>query len=264
MKEALTVRNVFFRYSKAHVLKEISFSVLSGQFFIVIGPNGSGKTTLMKVLSGIMEPVKGEIEVLGRPVREYRRRELARHVAYVPQMTATDFPFTVRELVLMGRSPYLGILGVEGKHDLEAAEKAMGYTGVDHLADRRLSSLSGGEQQRVFIARAVCQEPDIVLLDEPTASLDLAHQIRVMDLMARLSREKGICVCMVLHDINLASMYADRLLLLSGGETVSMGTPGDVLTRERLAGIYGCDLLLDQSPVGHFPRITLKPGRGPG
>ena len=191
----------------------------------------------------------------------YKQRTLAKTIALVPQIVSEDFPFTVMELVLMGRSPYLNILGLEQPGDFKIAKQAMVFTGVEHLADRKLDQLSGGERQRVFIARAICQEPQIILLDEPTASLDLAHQGRVMDLMERLKNEKGMTIVMVSHDVNLAAMYGDSLLLLKQGQIVGIGDPGEVLTYQTLEQAYGCTLLVDKSPLGEFPRVTLVPQR---
>lgn len=260
MNPAILLQELSFAYGRTAVLQDVSFDVRAGEILIGIGPNGSGKTTLMKVMAGILRARKGRMLLWGRPSVDYKRRELARRIAYVPQMTGGNLPFTVREMVLMGRSPYLGILGVEGLGDLALADQAIHFTGIGHLADRHVDRLSGGERQRVYIARAICQEPRVILLDEPTASLDLAHQIRIMDLMACLAREKGVAVFMVLHDINLAAMYAERVLLLDKGRVVSLGTPSEVLKRDLLERIYGCNLLIDRSPVGEFPRVTLVPG----
>jgi len=162
-------------------------------------------------------------------------------------------------LVLMGRSPYLGILGMEHPEDMERARRAMDFTDVSSLAHRKLDQLSGGERQRVMIARAICQEPRIILLDEPTASLDLAHQVRVMDLMERLRDEKGVTILMVSHDINLAALYGNRLMLLKEGRVLSIGPPAEVLTFQTLESAYGCPLLVDKSPLGDFQRVTLVP-----
>lgn len=258
---AVDVRNLLYRYNGRAALDDLSVSVEPGEFFIVIGPNGSGKTTLMRLLAGVLPAETGEVSVLDRSIRSYRRRELARYMAYVPQLPPEPPPFTVREVVLMGRSPYLGLLGVESEADLAIAEGAMRFTGVDHLADRRLSQISGGEQQRVLIARAVCQEPDILLLDEPTAFLDLAHQIQIMDLLERLKTESKTTVVMVSHDLNLAAMYGDRLLLLKAGRAAGVGSPDDVLNYADLEDAYGCVLMVDRSPLGTFPRVTPVPKR---
>jgi len=198
---------------------------------------------------------------MDRPCRNYTRKGLAKTIALVPQMASMDFPFTVTELVLMGRSPHLGMLGLEKEEDIEIARQAMAFTEVAHLASRKIDELSGGERQRVSIARAICQEPKIILLDEPTASLDLAHQVRVMDLMERLKEEKSVTVVMVSHDVNLAAMYGDDLLLLKDGRIISLGSPNEVLTYRTLEEVYGCTLLVDKSPVGEFPRVTSVPGK---
>jgi iron complex transport system ATP-binding protein len=259
MKTAIHVKNLSHSFGENLVLKNIFFQVPKEDFFIIIGPNGSGKTTLMKVISGILKPQNGRLEILNRSIDRYHRKVLARTIAFVPQMLSVDFPFTVTEMVLMGRSPYLGILGLEGEKDMEIARQAIAFTGMENLAHRKLDQLSGGEQQRVFIARAICQEPDIILLDEPTASLDLAYQVRIMDLMEQLKKEKGITVVMVSHDVNLAAMYADHLLLLRNGQVVCQGLPDEVLTYKTLEEAYGCTLLVDESPIGKFPRVTLVP-----
>jgi len=258
---AIDVNNLSYSYGNFKVLSDITFSVRKGDFFIVIGPNGSGKTTLMKVVAGILKPQNGRLEILGQPIDQYTRKALARTIAFVPQTLPVDFPFSVTEVVLMGRSPYLGMLGLEQERDLEIARQAIAFTGVEHLAHRKLDQLSGGEQQRVFIARAICQEPEVILLDEPTASLDLAHQVRLLDLMEKLKREKGVTVVMISHDVNLAAMYADSLLLLNKGQIVSRGNPDQVLTFQTLEEVYGCTLLVDESPLGKFPRVTPVPGK---
>ncbi len=257
--DAIVANHLSYGYGNQAVLADIAFAVQRGEFFIIIGPNGSGKTTLLKLMSGILKSRQGGLDILGKPIRDYNRKALAKCLAFVPQTIPTEFPFTVLEVVLMGRSPHLGILGLEGQNDLEIAKQAMAFTGVAHLSHRRLDELSGGERQRVFIAKAVCQEPQLILLDEPTASLDLAHQTRTMDMMEQLKEEKGITVVMVSHDVNLGAMYGDTLLLLKGGEIVSLGKPEEVLTFQTLEEAYGCTLLVDKSPLGNFPRVTPVP-----
>ncbi|MFC1859384.1 ABC transporter ATP-binding protein [Thermodesulfobacteriota bacterium] len=259
MHKAIRTNGLTYAYGNREVLKRLSFSVPKGEFFIIIGPNGSGKTTLMKVVSGIEKSQKGDLEILDKPIKHYTRRDLARTVALVPQLVLEDIPFTVTEVVMMGRSPHQGVLGLEEKNDVEIARQAMVFTEIEHLGNRKLDQLSGGERQRVFIARAICQEPRIILLDEPTAALDLAHQVRVMDLMEKLKEEKGITVVMVSHDVNLAAMYGDRLLLLKDGQIVSQGNPAEVLKFDTLEEAYGCVLVVDESPLGKFPRVTCVP-----
>ena len=261
MEIAVEVKKLTHRYENNPVLENISFSVPKGGFFVIIGPNGSGKTTLMKLIAGIQKPSKGEIKILGKPLARFTRKSLAQTIALVAQMASVEFPFTVEEVVLMGRSPHKGLLGLDSRSDLEIARQCMAFTEVEHLAQRKLDQLSGGEQQRVFIARAICQGPEIILLDEPTAALDLAHQVKVMDLMEKLQSERGVTIVMVSHDVNLAAIYGNFLLLLKEGKIVSLGSPSEVLTYETLEKAYGCTLLVDESPLGRFPRVTLVPRR---
>jgi len=261
MNPTIKITNLSYAFGNRNVLRDLSFGVEKGDFFVIIGPNGSGKTTLMRLMAGILKPQNGQIEILEHPHRSYTPKALARAVAFVPQRLPVDSPFTVGEAVLMGRVPYQGTLGIERAKDLEIAKQAMQFTEVDHLTGSSLTQLSGGEQQRVFIARAICQQPEIMLLDEPTASLDLAHQVKVMDLMEKLKVEKAITVIMVSHDVNLAAMYSNQVLLLKEGEIACIGLPSDVLSFRNLEEAYGCKLLVDESPLGGFPRITLVPGR---
>ncbi len=258
---AIDIRDISHAYREQQVLNRLNIHVDDGEFFIIIGPNGSGKTTLLKTICGI-EPVRnGQVSIFGQDIRRYSRTELAKVLSFVPQTVPEDLPFSLHQTVMMGRYPHLGILGVEKKDDLDMALRAIEFCGLAALADRKMNELSGGERQRVFIARALCQEPKLLLLDEPTASLDLSHQVRIMDLMERLKKEKGLTIVMVSHDVNLAAMYADRLLLMKSGEVASAGPPGEVLTFETLEKVYGCAILVDENPLGGAPRITLVPQR---
>jgi iron complex transport system ATP-binding protein len=259
MKTALAVKDLGHRYGGRTVLDAISFSVQEGEFFIIIGPNGSGKTTLVRTISGTLEPLRGQIFILDRPIRSYSGKALARSVAVVSQTPPSDIPFMVSDVVLMGRSPHMSLLAIEKPKDVDLTERAMAFTNVQHLAGRRFDQLSAGERQRVLIARAICQQTRIIVLDEPTAPLDLAHQINVMDLLERLRKEEKITVVMVSHDLNLAATYADRLLLLKDGGVVSLGKPDEVLTFQTLEKAYGCVLLVDENPVKKVPRVTLVP-----
>jgi len=256
---SLDLLHISLAYAGEAVLEDVSFTVDTGEFFMILGPNGAGKSTLLKLIAGIEKPRGGRIDILGRPQTDYSIRELATQVAMVAQQAPVDFPFSVAETVLMGRSPHLGLLGAEGEKDRAIAEEAMRFTGVDHLARRRLDQLSGGERQRVMIARAICQEPRIILLDEPTTALDPAHQVRIMDLMERFRQEKKTTVVMVSHDLNLASMYADRLLLLKKGRTVIIGPPREAFTPRFIEESYECELLIDENPLGGVPRVMPVP-----
>jgi iron complex transport system ATP-binding protein len=259
LNSAIDIKNLSHSYDSLVVLNNLSFSIQKGDFFIIIGPNGSGKTTLLKIISGLVKLQQGDLKILDQSLQSYTRKALAKNIAYVPQMVSMDFPFSAMDLVLMGRSPHLGPLGLGQEKDVEIAKKAMAFTGVEHLGSRKLEQLSGGEQQRVFIARAICQAPEVILLDEPTASLDLAHQVRIMDMMEKLKNERNVTVVMVSHDVNLAAMYGENLLLLKEGGIVGMGRPEEVITYQALEKAYGCTILVDESPVGEYPRVTLVP-----
>lgn len=258
---AVHIKEISHAYGDQTVLTRLNLHIREGEFFIIIGPNGSGKTTLLKTLCGIESPGSGDISIFGRSIHRHTRRQLARVLSFVPQSVPEDVPFSVLQTVMMGRFPHLGTLGIETRRDLEIARRSIDICGITSLADRKINELSGGERQRVFIARALCQEPKLLILDEPTASLDLSHQVRIMDLMEKLKEEKGLTIVMVSHDVNLASMYADRLLLMKSGEAAGVGTPREVLTFETLEEVYQCTILVDESPLGTIPRITLVPRR---
>ena len=257
MSGLIELVNVSLRYGSSDVVRDVSVQIEEREFFVIIGPNGAGKTTLLKSITGLHHLTAGQILLRQRSVSKYSRKELARSLAMVPQHINAEFPFTVAETVIMGRYPHLGLLAVEGRRDLEIAEQAMAFTEVLHLADRRLGQLSGGERQRVIIARAICQQSKVLLLDEPTASLDPAHQLRIMDLMERLRQQEQITIVMVSHDLNLASAYADRLMLLKDGVVEKIGTPRQVLTRGQLTHSYGCNLIVDDDPILGTPRVSL-------
>lgn len=257
MSPAVTLRGVGFAYGRQAVIEDLTLEVAEGDFFAVIGPNGSGKTTLLRLVLGSLTPRVGDIEVFGRPLNQYRRRELARRIALVPQGSIPVFSFAVEEIVRMGRAPHLNLLGFEAAEDLDEAARAIAAVGLEALARRPLDQLSGGEQQRVWIARALCQQPRLMLLDEPTAALDMGHQLQIMRLLARLRRERGMTVVMVSHDLNLAAMFATRMLLIHGGRAVCSGTPKEVLQPAHIRTAYGCEVLVDRHPQGDFPRLTL-------
>jgi len=258
---SIEIENLHYAYKNEDVLKNLSFNIKQGEFFIIIGPNGSGKTTLLKTLNNIITPDKGLLKISGYSIKSYKRKSLSRKISFVSQDTNLDFPFTANEIVMMGRSPHLGLFGLETDIDCKIVENAMEFTHVSHLKDRLINQLSGGERQRVYIARAICQDPEIILLDEPTASLDLSHQVLIMDLMEKLRIEKNITIVMVSHDINLAALYADRLLLMKNGEIIKIGKPENVITYENLEKTYECVIMVDKNPLGNFPIVIPVPGR---
>ena len=242
------------------VLKNVSLTIAAGEVLGILGPNGSGKSTLLKLLMRILVPQQGTIEWFGQPHEAVSQSDIARHVAFVPQETQQAFPFTINEMVLMGRYPHHNRtwgLGWEGSRDRTVAMQAMRDLDVAHLGARLITNVSGGERQRAVIARALSQEPEVLLLDEPTAFLDLHHQLDIARVMRRLNRERGLTVVLVSHDLNLASQYCDRLLLLREGEIVTVGSPEEVIARESLEAVYGCSVLVDRHPQSGRPRVTL-------
>jgi iron complex transport system ATP-binding protein len=254
----IEVHSVSFRYHEDWVLQDVSFRVEKGEFVGVIGPNGSGKTTLLKILYRLLSPQKGEILFDLVPMRKMDRNDIAKRIAVVAQETQLLFPFSVLETVLMGRSPYLGHLMFESERDLEIAKKAMEWTKIFPFSERPMDELSGGERKRVFIARALAQEPEVILLDEPTANLDIHHQIDFLDLILTLNRERGLTMVMASHDMNIASEFCDRLILLQDGRIYKMGTPQEVITKENIESVFGCEVWIDQNPVSGMPRINLS------
>ena len=259
MNHILDTNSISLIFNDKSILSNISFQVSAGEFFVIIGPNGAGKTSLLKILSGLQKSQQGTVTIKGKNINGYTRRNLSQILAIVPQQIEVGFPFTVADTVIMGRTPHLGILGMESKKDFDIAEEAINFTEVSHLKDRKLFQLSGGELQRVIIARAICQQPEIILLDEPTTALDPSHQLKIMDLMERFRRQHSTTIIMVSHDMNLASMYGDRLMLLKEGRVVKTGDPKTVLNKSLLEESYGCQMMVDESPLGQVARVTPIP-----
>jgi iron complex transport system ATP-binding protein len=219
-------------------LDRASLRAGAGELVGLVGPNGAGKSTLVRLVAGLARPSSGEVRLAGLDPWAAPRREVARVCALVPQEPSVAWPFTVREAVMMGRAPRQGLLAVPSRFDRGAVDGAIDACDLAHLAGRRLDALSGGERRRVFFARALAQEPRVLLLDEPTAFLDLAHQVAAMR-MAEVAARGGLCVVAVLHDLNLAAAACDRLVVLARGRVVAEGAPGDVLTAERVREVWG-------------------------
>jgi len=254
--DMISVSGVGFRYVEDWVLRDISFSVKKREFLGVIGPNGSGKTTLLKSLNRTLSLKQGNISINGVNIKQIKRRELARVMGMVPQEATIVFPFTALEVVLMGRAPYLGRLGFESEKDYKIARRAMDMTGTISFSKREIDTLSGGEKQKVLIARAIAQKPEVMLLDEPTSFLDIKHQIEIYDLIKALSLNDGLTIVSVSHDINLASQYCDKILLLNNGRMHKIGSPEEVITRENIEEVYDCCVLVDKNSMTGKPRIT--------
>jgi len=258
MDEALlTVRDCAFRYGRGEFeLEGVSLDVRPGEVLGIVGPNGSGKSTLLRLMSGILEPARGEVLLDGASVRSVSRRRLARRLAFLPQSPEAPFRYSVREVVAMGRFPYQGAFGFLTEHDVEVVERALTETDSASLGDRDFSTLSGGEKQRVLIAGILAQEPSVMLLDEPTAALDIHHCCEVMDLLWGLSR-RGIAVAAVTHDLNTAGQFCDRLALLSRGRMVRCGRLEEVLEEELLCATYGSQVRVVANPVTALPMVTV-------
>ena len=272
-RAAFSVRDLAFSYHREHetqslddrgwAIRGLSFDVNEGEVIGIIGPNGSGKTSLLKLLAKMLRPQAGSIDLFGQALAQMPQDAAARTVALVPQDTAQLFPFTIAELVLMGRFPHhsagwrFGGVDWETPEEMRLAERVMTDLHVRHLADRLLHEVSGGERQRAVIARALVQEPHVLLLDEPTAFLDLNHQLEIVSILRRLNTQRGLTVVMVSHDLNLAGQACDRLLLIRNGERVALGTPEEVVRPGLIREVYGCEVLVDRHPVTGRPRVTL-------
>lgn len=244
------LHDVWASYGGAPVLKGVSLEIGEGEVLGIAGPNSTGKTTLLRVLSKVLIPSRGSIRLLGQEMGQLSRFEVARIVACVPQEVQLVFPFTVKEMVLMGRYPHARHSFFETPEDLVVAEEAMVATGVLPLADKFLDQLSGGERQRAVIARALAQRPKVLLLDEPTVHLDLHHQAAILNLLKTLNRERRTTLVLVSHDLSVAATLTDRLLLLKKGEVYRIGPPEEVLEEKTLEEVYGCRVLIEKGPTG--------------
>ncbi|HYW80205.1 MAG TPA: ABC transporter ATP-binding protein [Thermoguttaceae bacterium] len=256
----LSIHNIVAAYGKNVALQNVSAEISGGEFLGLIGPNGSGKTTLLRVVSGVLLPREGHVQLRNTNLRDVERRQLAKIMAFLSQDVTLDFSFTVREVVLMGRSPHLSRIGWETSEDLEIAKWAMALTGVAGLADRIVTELSGGERQKAFIAMCLAQQPELLLLDEPTNHLDIAHQLSALDLIRVLNRQTGMTVVSVFHDLNLAAEYCDRLIMLSAGRVTAVGTPEEILTKDMIHSVYGARVFVRRNPVSDKPHIGVSAG----
>ena len=267
------LQNVGARYGGRAdwALRDVSLTIEPGELIGIIGPNGSGKSTLLKLLAGLMAPQQGELRLERRPLADYAIGERARRIAVVPQSAHVVFPFTAREIIAMGRLPHRALRTAdwslaaavgwpsETEADRTIVESVIEQLELGSIAERSVLELSGGERQKVFLARAFAQEPSILLLDEPTASLDLHHQAAIHRLVRAMHEERGVTVVMVSHDLNLAALFARRLVLLECGAVRRIGAPDDVLTQAELDRLYDRAVVVDRHPDAPAPRITLRP-----
>jgi len=245
----LEIRNLNFSYGNSPVLKEISFSAKEGEFITIIGPNGAGKSTLLKIIDGILNARESDILLEHKSIGDYARKELARKIAYLPQDNKFTFSYIVREVVMMGRFPYLSGGLTYAAEDIHVVKEMMTLMEIDQFADRHFNELSGGEKQRVLIASALAQQPRIILLDEPTSALDLHHQIAIYQILKRLQKEQNLTIIVVTHDINLAGQYCERITLMGNGMIIRDDTPKKVLKFDLLQETFGVKVYIDINPL---------------
>ena len=238
-------------------LGPLTFDVYGREFLAIIGPNGCGKSTLLRLLAGLLKPARGTVQYAGGEVSSLPARERARHIAVVRQEAPLVFSMTVEQFLMLGRYAYAEAFGFESRKDCEMARAAMEVTQTCSLANRRMDEISGGERQRVVLARALAQEPQLLLLDEPTANLDLSFQLEMLRLIRRLASEQGMGLVAVMHEVNLASEFADYILLLRGGRMFRHGSPKDVLTADALEEVYGVPVRVDWNPASGRPHVTV-------
>ena len=262
MSIELTVHDLTLQYESDPILDRLSFEIPPGRRVALLGANGAGKTTLLRCISKALQPSAGAILIDDRDIESLSPRALARTMAVVPQETRADFDFTVEETVAMGRLPYRKRFAAGEDGERAATRRAMAATGVSGLAKRSIATLSGGEKQRVIIARALCQEPQILLLDEPTANLDLGYQHNLLELITRLNREEGITIIAAIHDLNLAARFFDHLLLLSGGRILAAGTAEEVIAPGPIKSAYGVDAFIFRHPLTGSLQVSVRNEKG--
>ena len=252
----LSAREIKIEYGDRSVLTDVSFDLNNGEILVLLGPNGAGKTTLIRTLNGTIPVAGGEVLLDGKLLSDHSRREIARRVSVVAQENETKFPVTVLEYVLAGRFARGGTFGWETDTDIEIAYRALKDCDLRDYADRLMNELSGGERQRVVLARALATGASILLLDEPTANLDLAHQVMMFRLVRERCKGGNASAVVITHDLNLAAEFADRVMLLKHGRLFALGTPEKVMTEENIRSVYGVSVLLDQNPVSRRLRVT--------
>ncbi len=253
--------NVSLGYNHRAIVHDVNMKARPGQVLGLVGPNGSGKSTLIKGMSQLIDLLAGRILIDGRDIKTIKREELARLVGTVPQSPALPGTFTAFEVVLMGRTPHLGLLRYEGQKDLAIAWQAMHATNTQSLVERRVSEISGGERQRLIIARALTQQPRTMLLDEPIANLDIKHQVEILNLIKSLCQDQNLTVIIALHDLNLAAQYCNWMVMLNSGRVYAEGTPSDILTAENIKTVYGAEVCVFPHPINKLPTTLITAAR---
>jgi iron complex transport system ATP-binding protein len=255
----LIMKDISFSYLNGFCLRQVSLMVEKGEMVALLGPNGSGKTTLIKLAAGVLNPQRGEVLLGEARLRKLSRKEIARRVAVVPQSFNIPFAFTVAEVVMLGRTPFIKTFSGEEERDRSIARRAMEITGIEQFSKRTFNELSGGERQKSILAMALAQEPKLILLDEPTAHLDINHQVEILELIKGLNREQGVTVLGAMHDLNLAALYFDRLVLLKEGAIFAQGSPAAVLTEKTIYDVFGATVHIQQHPSAEVPHIVILP-----
>jgi iron complex transport system ATP-binding protein len=257
----LELTDVTFRYGAQDVVAGISLSLSAGRFVGILGPNGSGKSTLMRLAAGLLPPASGEVRLAGRDLKRCSRMEVGRQIALLPQEAVLPMAFTGREIVGMGRTPHLGWLTAESSRDRAVVQRALTLVGAAHYADRRIEELSGGERQRLLFARVLAQEPDVLLLDEPTVHLDLTHQLAVLNTVRGLQQTAELAVLGIFHEINLAIEYCDELVFMMNGRVVAQGSSETIVTSDLIREVYGVDLPIVYHPESGRPAVLYPAAR---
>ena len=255
----IQIQKASFAYLNGLVLRNINLSVATGEMVGLLGPNGSGKTTLIKLASGIIRPNHGDIRLGNTGLSQISRKSIAHSVAVVPQQFHIPFAFTTTEVVMLGRFPFIKTLSGESSADRQITAEAMALVGLSQLAERRFDELSGGERQKVILAMALAQQPKLLLLDEPTLNLDISHQIEILELARRLNTTQKLTVIAAMHDLNMAALYFDRLILLKEGQIVADGTPSQVLTEDRIREVFAATVKVEMHPTTDVPHIIVTP-----
>lgn len=260
----IKLSNIEFSYKEIKsdsdfLLCDINLLINKGDFLSILGPNGSGKSTLIKLITGYLEAQNGVITLEGKELKDYKRKDIAKIIAYVPQIPTSIYPFSVYEIIAMGRFPYLDLSGFEKRKDIEVIDKTIEIMELSHIANKGINEISGGEAQRAFIGRALVQEPKILLLDEPNAHLDIKHQISIFNLLKKLNDKEGITIVTVMHDLNLTSLYSSRVVMLKNGKIFLDGKVNDALIPEKIKNVFEVDVEITTDVNNNFRSILIKP-----